>query len=137
MIPILIPLLYNAPVYSAKLLDHFQNPRHAGEVSDPTTRIRVENPVCGDILELTAVISDGLVKAIRFRAKGCVPSMACSSALCDLAWDQPLADLRQLTVEDIVSRVEGVPQGSLHAPQMVIDALQQLLRFGAQGTSAG
>ena len=44
---------YNRPVYSAELLDHFQNPRNAGVVATPDATARLENPACGDILELS------------------------------------------------------------------------------------
>jgi nitrogen fixation protein NifU and related proteins len=37
-------------MYSAELLDHFEHPRNAGELADATTRRRIENPACGDIL---------------------------------------------------------------------------------------
>src|SRR6185312_14595470 len=49
------------PMYSSQVLDHFENPRNAGEVPDPDVRVRLENPACGDILELTAKIKDGVV----------------------------------------------------------------------------
>ena len=73
-----IPLRYNCPkMYSPQLLDHFQNPRNPGVVAAPDAFARVENPACGDILELSMKISDGRIREIRFRAKGCVPAMAC------------------------------------------------------------
>ena len=72
------------PMYSSQVLDHFENPRNAGEVPNPDVRVRLENPACGDILELTAKIKDGVVTEIRFRAKGCVSAMACGSLLTEM-----------------------------------------------------
>jgi len=46
-------------MYSPQLLDHFQNPRNAGEVLDPDATLQIENPACGDILKLSIRISDG------------------------------------------------------------------------------
>jgi NifU-like protein involved in Fe-S cluster formation len=37
----------------------------------------LENPVCGDVLELTLKLEGNRIADIRFRAKGRVPSMAC------------------------------------------------------------
>jgi NifU-like protein involved in Fe-S cluster formation len=78
-------------VYSAELLDHFQNPRNAGEVEAPDRTARLENPACGDILELSVRLEGIATKPegkriadIRFRAKGCVPAMACGSAITEL-----------------------------------------------------
>src|ERR1035438_8196952 len=39
-------------MYSPQLLDHFEHPRNAGGLTDANARVRVENPACGDILEL-------------------------------------------------------------------------------------
>ena len=75
---------YNRPVYSAELLDHFQNPRNAGEIEAPDSLARLQNPACGDILELTLKLDGRRIADIRFRAKGCVPAMACGSAITEL-----------------------------------------------------
>ena len=72
-------------MYSSQLLDHFEHPRHSGELPDADARVRIENPACGDILELAIKMDAGRIAAIRFRAKGCVPAIACASAMAELA----------------------------------------------------
>jgi nitrogen fixation NifU-like protein len=114
-------------MYSARLLDHFEHPRHAGDLPEANARVRIENPACGDILELSAEVKDGVVHAIRFRAKGCVPSMACASALAELANGSTLASLSNLKREDVLREVDGVPPASGHAAQLAVDALRALL----------
>ena len=114
-------------MYSALLLDHFQNPRYAGALPEANAAVRQENPVCGDILELSAVIREGVVGEIRFRAKGCVPSMACASAICELAAGKGISEIRQISKRDVLERVGGVPNGSDHAAQLAVDALRSLV----------
>ncbi|HEY3929722.1 MAG TPA: iron-sulfur cluster assembly scaffold protein [Candidatus Koribacter sp.] len=113
-------------MYSARLLDHFEHPRLAGELPGANTRVRIENPACGDVLELAAKIEDGVVEAIRFRAKGCVPAMACASAVAALVERQPVARLRELRKEDVLREVEAVPAASQHAVHLALDAVGQL-----------
>ena len=72
-------------MYSSQLLDHFEHPRNAGDLVDASARTRVENPVCGDVLELSVRVNSGRVSEIRFRAKGCVPAMACGSLITVMA----------------------------------------------------
>ncbi len=115
-------------MYSAQLLDHFQNPRQAGEVNNAPLRIRQENPVCGDVLELTASVENGRLAEIRFRAKGCVPAMACASALCEIAQGQALSSVKGIRKIDVLNAVGGVPPASDHAAQLALDALAALLR---------
>lgn len=114
-------------MYSPRLLDHFEHPRHAGDLPQANARARIENPACGDILELSAEVRDGVVQAIRFRAKGCVPAMACASALVELASGSTVAALTKIQKEDVLREVDGVPPASGHAAQLAVDALRALL----------
>jgi nitrogen fixation NifU-like protein len=114
------PAHYNYPVYSAELLDHFQNPRNAGEIKSPDAAAQLENPACGDILELSLRLEKTKLEAkriadIRFRAKGCVPAMAVEQA-------------RQIGREELLRKVGGVPQASAHATHLAMDTLAALLR---------
>lgn len=114
-------------MYSSQVLDHFQNPRNAGELANPDVRIRLENPACGDILELAAKIENGVVGEIRFRAKGCVPAMACGSLLTEMTTGKTLQQAGALDREALVREIGGLPEASGHAGQLAIDALKALL----------
>ena len=115
-------------MYSALLLDHFQNPRNPGEVNAPDAAAEVENPACGDVLRLTLRISAGRIAEIRFKAKGCVPSMACASALTELVAGRTVEESRSLRRESVVTAVGGLPQASAHAAQLALDTLFAALR---------
>ncbi|MGO8986776.1 MAG: iron-sulfur cluster assembly scaffold protein, partial [Terriglobales bacterium] len=65
---------------------------------------------------------------IRFRAKGCVPSMACGSAITELVKDKTVEEARQVSREDLIRKVGGLPQTSGHASHLAIDTLAALLR---------
>lgn len=119
---------YNRSVYSADLLDHFHNPRNAGEVAAPDAFARLQNPACGDILELTLKLDGKRVSDIRFRAKGCVPAMACGSAITELIKGKNVDEARQVSREDLVRKVGGLPQASAHASHLAMDTLAALLR---------
>jgi len=115
-------------VYSAQVLDHFQNPRNAGDVPNSDASVQIENPACGDILKLTLRMSGARISEIRFRAKGCVPAMACASLLTELVKEKTPAEARNLTREDLIAAIGGLPQASTHASHLAIDALKELLR---------
>jgi nitrogen fixation NifU-like protein len=115
-------------MYSSLLLDHFEHPRNAGELPDASFRVRIENPGCGDILELAVRILDERIHEIRFRAKGCVPAMACASAMTELVKGKLVAEAIEIRKEDIVRAVAGLPAASGHAAQLAVDALQAVLK---------
>ena len=89
--------------------------------------MEVENPVCGDVIRLTAKIEGGIIREIRFKAKGCVPAIACGSALTELVSGKPVHEARQLQFDHVVASVGGLPQASRHAGQLALDALAKLL----------
>ena len=114
-------------MYSAQLLDHFQNPRNAGEVADADAAIEAENPVCGDVLRLTLKMSAGKICSVKFKAKGCVASIACASVLTELVEGRTIAEAQKLRKEDIVTAIGGLPPASNHAAQLALDALSLAL----------
>jgi nitrogen fixation NifU-like protein len=115
-------------MYSPQLLDHFEHPRNAGELPDADAQVRVENPACGDILELAIKMNAGRISEIRFRAKGCVPGMACASAITELAKGKSRQEASAIGKAEVVKAVGGVPPASGHAAQLAIDALRAALQ---------
>lgn len=114
-------------MYSVRLLDHFEHPRNAGEVPEADACVRVENPACGDILELSVKLQDGCISEIRYLAKGCVPAMACGSLITELASGKTLVEARAIQREQIVQAIGGLPEASGHAAQLAIDALRAVV----------
>ena len=114
-------------MYSATLLDHFNNPRNTGDLPGANVRARVENPVCGDILELAALVVAGKIEEIRFRAKGCVPTVACASRLTELLKGQMIGEVA-VTTDELVESLGGIPQASNHAAQLTVEAFRNARR---------
>ena len=115
-------------MYSAELLDHFQNPRNAGDLPGADATVEIENPVCGDILSLSLKINAGRISEIRFKAKGCVPSMACASALTELVKGKTANEALAMEPETLIAAVGGVPPASAHAAHLAVDALAAALK---------
>ena len=113
---------------SEALLDHFRNPRNAGELPEATARIEVSNPVCGDVLQLAAVFEDGVVREVRFLCRGCTASIACASLLTESMRGRELRWLRKITAESLSETLGGLPEASFHAAQLARHALEALLQ---------
>ncbi|HBY64376.1 MAG TPA: iron-sulfur cluster assembly scaffold protein, partial [Solibacterales bacterium] len=63
-------------MYSERLLDHFKNPRHVGELAPPAVCVQVSNPACGDTLRLSVLFEGGRAVQVRFQTRGCTASIA-------------------------------------------------------------
>jgi nitrogen fixation protein NifU and related proteins len=115
-------------MYSAQVLDHFEHPRNAGEIADADAIIEIENPACGDVVRLSLKMDGERIAEIRFKAKGCVPSIACASAMTGLARRKTVSEAQSLRRETLIQAVGGLPQASTHAAQLALDALFAALR---------
>ena len=122
-----LPAFQLSRMYSAEVLDHFEHPRNAGTVADADASVRLENPACGDVLELTVRFASNRIDEIRFKAKGCVAAMACGSALTELVQGQTLDGAKKLSREKLVATVGGLPAASSHAGHLAMDALAAML----------
>jgi nitrogen fixation protein NifU and related proteins len=115
-------------VYSPQVLDHFEHPRNSGLLDHPDASVQVENPVCGDVLRLSAIIVDGRISGIKFLSQGCVPAIACGSAVSELAKGKTIAQANALTRGELMEMLGELPEASSHAVALAMDALSKLLK---------
>jgi nitrogen fixation NifU-like protein len=115
-------------MYSEKLLDHFQKPRNVGELPPPAVTVEVTNPICGDILRLSARFEQGRIVEVRYRTRGCTASIAAGSALTELLEGRTAEDSAGLRPADVEAAVGGLSNESKHAAVLAIDAVRALLR---------
>jgi nitrogen fixation NifU-like protein len=114
-------------VFTETLLDHFRNPRNAGELPSADVTVEVANPVCGDVLRLAARVENGRILDARFLCRGCTTSIACASLLTEQIRSRTPAELRSLDAESLSLAFGGLPPATLHGAQLAADALRALL----------
>jgi nitrogen fixation NifU-like protein len=115
-------------VYTPAVLDHFKNPRNAGDLPAASAVVEVTNPVCGDILRLAVRVEDGRIVDARFKAQGCVTAIACSSLLTELLRGKSVEEARRITPVQISDALGGLPPATSHAAQLACDGLQAVLK---------
>ena len=115
-------------MYSSQVLDHFEHPRNSGVLDDPDVSVQLENPVCGDVLKLSAKIVEGKICEIKFQAQGCVPAIACGSALSELVQGMTINQASALDRRALIRVLGQLPEASSHALALAMDALSGLLK---------
>jgi len=115
-------------MHNPTLIDHFQNPRNAGELPPPAVTVEVANPACGDILRLSLLVQEGRLQDVRFKVRGCVASIACGSLLTELIKGKTLAEAERVSAATVASAMGGLPPEGGHASILVADALKAALR---------
>jgi nitrogen fixation protein NifU and related proteins len=119
-------------VYSARLLEHFQNPRHVGELSAPAVSVEVSNPACGDILRLSARVENGIATEVRYKVRGCTASIAAGSALTEWMTGRSVTEIAAFEPAVIEAAVDGLPPESRHAAALCRDGVRALLARAAE-----
>jgi len=114
-------------MYSERLLDHFGNPRNAGELEPPSVSAELSNPACGDVLRLSARIENSRIVEARFKARGCTASIAAGSALTEWITGRTLEEVKRLTPCDIELTLGGLPDTSKHAAALAVETAQALV----------
>jgi nitrogen fixation protein NifU and related proteins len=114
-------------MYSPEVLDHFKNPRHAGDLQEADACVEVSNPVCGDVLRLSARITSGKIAEARFQVRGCVTAIACGSLLAERMFGASVSALREITPEKLSEELGNLPPATFHGAQLACDAVAALL----------
>ena len=114
-------------MYSERLLEHFRNPRNVGELPPPAVTVTISQPVCGDILRLSARFEGDRVAEVRYKTRGCTASIAAGSALSEWMAGRTRAELASLCPETVAEAVGGLAPESRHAALLCVDAVRALL----------
>jgi NifU-like protein len=110
--------------YSAKVRDHFLNPRNAGELPQATVIGEAGSLSSGDALKLYLSIKDDKIIAARFQTFGKPTAIASSSALTEMLIGKPIDEAARITSADISKYLDGLPEEQMAAPVLGMEALE-------------
>ncbi|MED4164786.1 Fe-S cluster assembly sulfur transfer protein SufU [Halalkalibacterium halodurans] len=68
-------------LYRQVIMDHYKNPRNRGTIEDDTLSVNMNNPTCGDRIQLQMKLQDGKVVEAKFIGEGCSISLASASMM--------------------------------------------------------
>jgi nitrogen fixation protein NifU and related proteins len=115
-------------VFSELVLEHFRNPRNSGELESATHRAEVTNPVCGDVLQIAAIVENGRIVEARFLCRGCTTAIACASVLCERITGMKAEEARSINAEWISKALGNLPEETKHGAILAADGVKALLR---------
>jgi nitrogen fixation protein NifU and related proteins len=113
--------------YSATFKDHLAHPRNAGELPEASVVAEQSNPVCGDRLRLSLIVLNDRIEAVRYLAYGCPPTLVCGSVLTELVIGKTTTEAKNLTRNDLLDAIGGLPSRKHHAAALAIEALNEAI----------
>lgn len=96
-------------MYQEAILDHYQNPRNKGDLTEADIWAREDNPLCGDEIALYLKLDDdAVVEDVKFQGEGCAISQASASMLTVKLKGKTLKEVLEID-EDAVLQTLGIP----------------------------
>lgn len=83
-------------LYQQLILDHNQNPRNFGPLEDSNRNAKGHNPLCGDLIDITARVANDTIEDIHFEGSGCAISKASASIMTTLLKGKSPAEAKAL-----------------------------------------
>ena len=111
--------------YSAKVMDHFMNPRNMGQIEDADGVGTVGNAKCGDIMKIYLDIDEnGIVQDAKFKTFGCGAAVATSSMATELIKGKSINDALKLTNKAVMEALDGLPPVKVHCSVLAEQAIK-------------
>lgn len=114
-------------IYSKKVIDHWLNPRNVGRIEEPQGVGRATG-ICGDTMEMTLRISNDRIFDINFLTEGCGTTAAVGSMTTELAKGKTVQEALEISPEDIIAAVEGLPPEHRHCADLASITLKEALK---------
>ena len=113
--------------YSARVIDHAQNPRNTGSIYDADGLAVVTGP-CGDTMEIWLKVRDGIINRATFWTDGCGTTIAAGSMITELANGKTVAAAFKITQQQVLSALGGLPEESTHCALLAANTLKEAIK---------
>ena len=115
-------------MYNETVLKHYNNPRNVGEISGADGIGIYMSDFCGDITKFWIKVEDTKIVDVKYKTQGCAAAVACGSVLSELVKNKTIDEVLEITKDDIMCALDGLPEHKIHCSVLADDALKQAIR---------
>ena len=117
--------------YSAKVIDHYENPRNVGKLDDSDDSVgtgMVGAPAWGDVMRLQILVNNkGVIEDAKFKTYGCGSAIASSSLLTEWVKGKNLDEAASIKNTDIAQEL-SLPPVKIHCSVLAEDAIKEAVK---------
>lgn len=111
-------------MYNEKVMEIFKNPQHMGEVENYNAIGTVGNETCGDIMQITMRIENGIIVDAKFKTFGCAAAVVSSSTATGMIIGKTVEEALQLTNKQVIEELGELPPQKIHCSVLAEDAIR-------------
>ena len=105
-------------------MEHFQDPKNVGEISDPDGVGTVGNASCGDIMQMFIKVNGDKIIEAKFKTFGCGAAIATSSILTERIKGATLDEAMKISEETSKEVLSQLPKEKVPCFTLATDALK-------------
>ena len=113
-------------IYSAKVIEEFCHPKNLGRMSAPDA-CGIVHGWCGDTMEIYLRLNGNEIQEATFMTEGCGPTVACGSMLTTMARGVSLEAASQITPQDLLATLDGLPEENAHCAELAVTTLREAI----------
>ena len=124
------PYQENTMSYSAKVLDHYNNPRNVGSFNKDDVQVGtgvVGAPECGDVMKLQIKVEGDRIVDAKFKTFGCGSAIASSSLATQWIKGKSLDEAGKINNSQIVKEL-SLPPVKIHCSVLAEDAIKSAIK---------
>ncbi|MYL70152.1 SUF system NifU family Fe-S cluster assembly protein [Halobacillus litoralis] len=118
-------------LYRQVIMDHYKNPRNRGSIEGNPMTVDMNNPTCGDRIQLQLLVDDGVVKDAKFDGEGCSISLSSASMMTQAIKGKPVDEALKMS-ELFSDLMQGKDIDEEDIDLGDIEALQGVSKFPAR-----
>jgi nitrogen fixation NifU-like protein len=118
-------------LYRQVIMDHYKNPRNRGSIEGDHMTVDMNNPTCGDRIQLQLQVDDGIVKDAKFDGEGCSISLSSASMMTQAIKGKPIDEALRMS-EIFSDLMQGKEVDEEEIDLGDIEALQGVSKFPAR-----
>ncbi len=110
------------------VIAHFLSPQNVGEIEDAHGVGSVGDPGCGDMMKMFIKVKDFVIIDISYVVFGCAAAIATGSVTTELAKERTIREAMEITEQDVIKALEGLPPAKKHCSNLGVSALKEAIK---------
>ena len=114
-------------MYNENVMEVFKNPKNVGEIENASGVGTVGNASCGDIMQISLKIENGIILDAKFKTFGCAAAIATSSTATEMIKGLTIEEALKVTNKAVVEKLGGLPSQKLHCSVLAEEAIKKAI----------